>query len=60
MMQICILGSNMEDVYKVVPKECLPVEYLPDDYTGPNAGTIQSMIGIYVFFSIAIIHIIFL
>jgi hypothetical protein len=38
------VGSNMEDVYKIIPKENLPVEYLPDDYTGPNAGTIQSMI----------------
>ena len=35
----------MENVYKHVPKEMLPVEYLPDDYTGPNAGTVQELSG---------------
>ncbi len=38
-------GSNMESVYKVIPMEMLPVEYLPDDYKEPNAGTVQSIVG---------------
>ena len=41
-------GSNMAKVYKHFPKACLPVEYLPDEYKGPNAGTIQSCIGNYL------------
>ncbi len=40
------MGRNMENVYTVIPKECLPREYLPDDYKGKNAGTLQSLIGI--------------
>lgn len=38
-------GNNMEEIYKVISKESLPVEYLPDDYDGPNAGTIQELAG---------------
>ena len=35
----------MENVYKHIPMEMLPVEYLPDDYKGPNAGTCQELAG---------------
>ena len=35
-LQFIMCGSNMESVYKVFPKEILPVEYLPDDYKGPS------------------------
>ena len=35
----------MEKMYKTFPKEILPVEYLPDDYTGPKAGTLKEIGG---------------
>ncbi len=35
----------MESVYKLVPMECLPAEYLPDDYEGPNAGSVKDIVG---------------
>ena len=35
----------MEDVYKHIPQEMLPREYLPDDYEGPCAGTLQELLG---------------
>lgn len=38
------IHTTMESVYQAIPMECLPVEYLPDDYTGPNAGTIKDCI----------------
>ena len=38
-------GSNLEGVYEHIPVECLPEDYLPDEYKGPNAGTLQSCIG---------------
>jgi len=41
--RIHLCGSNMEKLYKTFPKEILPVEFLPDDYTGPNAGTIKEI-----------------
>ncbi len=34
----------MESVYKEIPMECLPREYLPDDYHGPCAGTMDELI----------------
>ena len=37
------MHDTVESLYKYVPKECLPEEYLPDDYTGPNAGSIKSL-----------------
>ena len=38
-------GQNLESLYKDVPMRLLPVEYLPDDYKGPNAGTEKEIIG---------------
>jgi len=38
-------GQNLESLYKDVPMRLLPVEYLPDDYEGPNAGTEKELIG---------------
>lgn len=40
-------GSVLENIYKEIPMECLPVEYLPDDYKGPNAGTIKELVEKY-------------
>jgi len=34
----------MESLYKAVGMEILPDEYLPDDYTGPSAGSIQQIV----------------
>ena len=35
----------MESLYKVVDMELLPKEFLPDDYTGPSAGSMADIIG---------------
>jgi len=45
LMQIRVHGQNLESLYKEVPMRLLPVEYLPDDYKGPNAGTEKEIIG---------------
>ncbi|KAK2147759.1 hypothetical protein LSH36_537g01030 [Paralvinella palmiformis] len=42
--RIIVHGKNLEDVYNHIPLECLPDEYLPDDYTGPTIGTTQQLI----------------
>lgn len=39
-----IHGQSLESLYKDVPMRLLPVEYLPDDYKGPNAGTEKEII----------------
>ena len=39
--------DTMESVYRDIPMSCLPVEYLPDDYTGPNVGPIDDIIRMY-------------
>jgi hypothetical protein len=36
--------------------ELLPTEYLPDDYTGPNAGTVEEIIGQYDFLPYLLIN----
>ncbi|CAH1778574.1 unnamed protein product [Owenia fusiformis] len=35
--------SNLEELYEKLPMKLLPKEYLPDDYTGPHAGTISQI-----------------
>ena len=37
----------MANVYESIEKSMLPVEYLPDDYEGPNAGTVDQIVGAY-------------
>lgn len=37
------LHDTMESLYKVIPMELWPTEYLPDDYKGPSAGSIASI-----------------
>ncbi len=45
MLQVKNHGNVLENVYKDIPMRCLPVEYLPDDYKGQNAGTERQIIG---------------
>ena len=45
LMQMKLHGQTLESLYKDVPMRLLPVEYLPDDYKGPNAGTEKEIIG---------------
>ena len=43
--QIIMCGSNLETFHEdKIPKNLLPTEYLPDDYTGPNNGSIKDLI----------------
>ncbi|CAH1796754.1 unnamed protein product [Owenia fusiformis] len=42
--RLFIHGSNMEDVYKVIPMKMLPDDYLPDEYDGPSPGTVKQII----------------
>ena len=38
-------GSNLEAIYdKKLPKRLFPTDYLPDDYTGPNNGSVKDLI----------------
>ena len=37
--------DNLESLYKHLPKHILPLEYLPDDYTGQSAGPVKNIIG---------------
>ena len=42
------MGNNMEAIYdKKIAKHMFPVEYLPDDYNGPNNGHIKDLISKY-------------
>ena len=45
LFQTQFLGQSMEALYKRIPMSMLPQEYLPDDYTGPNAGTFDQLRG---------------
>jgi len=38
------VGSVTENLYKDIPMELLPSDYLPDDYTGQHVGTVQDNI----------------
>ena len=47
------MGNNLEAVYdKKIPKHLLPVEYLPDDYTGPNNGSLRDLISQFLLFKL--------
>ena len=35
----------MEGVYKHIPRRCLPIEYLPDDYKGEHQGPAKELSG---------------
>ena len=48
-LQLFLHGRNMANVYESIEKSMLPVEYLPDDYEGPNAGTVDQIVGAYFF-----------
>ena len=37
--------SSLDSLYKTIPMEMWPEEYLPDDYDGPSGGTIQQITG---------------
>ena len=37
----------MVSVYEQIGMSVLPEEYLPDDYTGPSAGKVQDIIGVF-------------
>jgi len=39
--------STLESLYKHVPPRLLPEEYLPDDYTGSCAGSLQQIVDNY-------------
>ena len=39
------LHDNLETLYKKVPMELLPEEYLPDDYKGPTVGSLEQLRG---------------
>ena len=43
--QVKTHGQLLESLYNEIPQRLLPVEYLPDDYTGPNQGTEQQILG---------------
>jgi len=42
--RITNIGSSLENLYKEISMELLPSDYLPDDYKGPHAGTVQENI----------------
>ena len=43
--QIINCGSSLEMLYKEIDLQLLPVEYLPEDYVGPNGGTAAENVG---------------
>ena len=45
----------MVQIYDLMDWSVLPDEYLPDDYTGPSAGSISSIIGKSLFLYVYIL-----
>ena len=41
-------GKNMSSVYEEIDQSVLPREYLPDDYTGPSAGSVTEIVGMLI------------
>jgi len=37
------IHNDLESLYKIVPMDMWPEEYLPDDYKGPSAGPMQAI-----------------
>ena len=44
-LQMHVQGKSLVKVYKEVGYECLPDEYLPDDYEGPRIGSFSEITG---------------
>ena len=42
-------GQSMVSVYREIGMSLLPDEYLPDDYDGPSAGTLEDITGEYIY-----------
>ena len=38
-------GQSMMSVYRQIDMSLLPDEYLPDDYDGPSAGSLEDITG---------------
>ena len=38
-------GQSMMSVYRQIDMSLLPDEYLPDDYGGPSAGSLEDITG---------------
>ncbi|KAL3859106.1 hypothetical protein ACJMK2_009339 [Sinanodonta woodiana] len=43
--RLVVHGKNFHNIYEEIDKQYLPAEYLPDDYTGDNQGSIPEIIG---------------
>jgi len=44
-LQFHVDGKSLVKIYQELGYECLPAEYLPDDYDGPTVGTTQDIVG---------------
>ena len=42
------IHRTLDSVYEHVPQRLLPVEYLPEEYDGEHAGSIEQLIGMSV------------
>ena len=48
-------GSNLESYYdRKIPKHLFPTEYLPDDYTGPNNGSVNDLVSEWCLFLVCV------